>query len=293
MEKFDKGGTLSESIEFEWDFDAFQFQLESCKYDDAVQVSLNYMTDKNLKILEAGSGSGRVVKYFSDLGYKNVYGIELNKEIVHTLNRKYPELKVIQGSILKMPYEKNRFDIVVSYGLVEHFPKGLKGPLLSLFNVLKPGGTAIITVPSFNHLRQFKLYIDKYFRFLCLRKNNFIRKLLRKKLLPTKRNVVGYRGYMYYVYPQFGDFLEYRLKPREFEDICKSTGFELLESIPISHIDGLYHEATHNFRKYLLKFDATYCFEISKPARYLNELLKKKKFFHNHMHACVLKKPLT
>jgi len=292
MKNFNKEEELSKSIEFKWDFDEFQLQLESCSYDDGVQLSLKYMTHKNFKILEAGSGSGRVVKYFTDLGYKNVYGIELNKEIVHALNEKYPELKVTQGSIMKMPYEKDSFDIVVSYGLVEHFPKGLDAPLRSLFNILKPGGIAIITVPSFNYLRQIKLFLEKHFRALSLRKNNYVRKLLKKKLLPTERNVVGYKGYSYYVYPQFGDFFEYRLKPNEFEDICQATGFELLESVPIAHIDGLYHESTHNFRKYLLKFKPYY-FEISKPAHYLNELFKKKKFCHNHMHACVLKRPLS
>jgi SAM-dependent methyltransferase len=278
---------MFQSIEFQWDPKEYYFLEESCKQDDGVQLSLEYMTNKEMKVLEAGCGSGRAVKYFSDLGYKNVHGIELNKETVQTVNKIYPQLDVIQGNILSMPYDDNSFDLVVSYGVVEHFPKGLEAPLHSLWKVLKPGGIAIITIPSFNKVRQIKYFLGKPFRFLNFRENNHIRKLFNKPLLPKVRNEVGY---LYYVYPQFGDFFEYRLKPKEFEEVCLKTGFKIVESLAISHIDGLYHESGFFFRSCLLKYK-DWSFEVSRPAFFLNRILKRISFFHNHMHACVLEKP--
>lgn len=278
---------MYQSVEFAWNPDDFPFLLESCKQDDGVQLSLQYMPDKDITILEAGCGSGRVLKYFSDAGYKNVYGIELNAEIVRVQNARYPELKITQGDILNIPQGENFFDVVVCYGVVEHFPAGLDAPLQSLFRTLKPGGVAIVTVPCFNILRQIKHFFHKHFHFLILRENKHIRKLLHKSPLPARRNVAGY---LYTVYPQFGDFFEYRLKPKEFEACCTRAGFEIIESIPISHIDGLYHEAGFIFRKLFLSFER-WSFQVSKPAGLINGLLKKKKFFHNHMHACVLRKP--
>ena len=238
---------MEKSVEFKWNPEEFPFLLASCKYDDGVQLSLKYMTDKDFTILEAGCGSGRVVKYLSDLGYKNVCGIEITDEIVRVQKNRYPELKICQGDILKMQYEESFFDVVVSYGVVEHFPGGLEAPLQAIFRVLKPGGVAIITVPSLNTLRQIKHFFSRFFYFCKIRENNYIRKRLNKTPLPPNKNC---GGYLYYVYPRFGDFFEYRLKPRQFEDLCIKTGFEILQSIPIAHIDGLYHESGTLFRSF-------------------------------------------
>ena len=278
---------MSRSTEFVWNPDEFSFLLESCKHDDGVQLSLKYMVHKRMRILEAGCGSGRVVKYFSDLGYRNVHGIELNQEIVTFLNSKFSELHIIQGDILDMQYGDDSFDIVVAYGVVEHFREGLEVPLRSLSRVLRSHGIAIVTVPSFNSIRQWKHFFNRHFRFLNVKNRNWMRKLMKKRLLPSKRND---KGFKYHVYPQFGEFFEYRLKPKEFEEVCVRAGFDIVESVPIAHIDGLYHESGSLFRKCFLQFDK-WSFRVSKPAVYLNTLLKKKRFFHNHMHACVLRKP--
>ncbi|MFI5166662.1 MAG: class I SAM-dependent methyltransferase [Thermoanaerobaculales bacterium] len=245
------------------------------------------MHDKEIKILEAGSGSGRVVKYFHDLGYRHVTGIELNRGIVDTLNQRFPELDIIQGNILAMPFDDRVFDLVVSYGVVEHFQQSVEAPLRQLFRVLKTGGIAIVTVPSLNTIRRAKLFLSKHLRFLCLTENNLVRRLFGRKPLPRTRND---KGYLYYVYPQFGDFFEYRLKPEEFEELCLRAGFEIIESVPVGHIDGLFLESGRIFHWLFLSFEH-WSFSASRPALWLNELLKKKRFFHNHMHACVVRVP--
>jgi hypothetical protein len=175
----------------------------------------------------------------------------------------------------------------VSYGVVEHFPKGLDAPLKAILRSLKPVGIAIITVPSMNKLRQIKYFFGKPLHFLSIKENNLVRKLFKRAPLPKKRND---EGYLYYVRPQFGHFYEYRLKPNEFEDACLKAGFAIIESIPILHIDGLYHEMGFVFRKLFLSFD-NWQFHVSKLAHLLNNILKRIHFFHNHMHACVLRKP--
>ena len=95
---------MSKSVEFRWDSKDFNNLLESCIHDDAVKLSLRYLNDKNLKILEAGCGSGRVVKYVYDKGFQNICGIELNKDAVTNINAIFPELNIIQGDLLNMPY---------------------------------------------------------------------------------------------------------------------------------------------------------------------------------------------
>ena len=181
---------MSGSIKFSWDPKDFDYLVESCRFDDAVKLSLKYLNDKSLKILEAGCGSGRVVNYLYDLGFQNIYGIELNHDAVTHINRIFPELNIIQGDLLYMPYD-DKFDVVLSYGVVEHFPDGLELPLLSIYDILKPGGVAIVTVPSFNTLRKFGDFLGRLLTFTNPKRNNYIRMIFNRELLP-KRNKEGF-----------------------------------------------------------------------------------------------------
>ena len=261
------------SVEFSWDSREFASLLRSCQFDDSVNLTLKYLHDREIQILEAGCGSGRVVKYLYDLGYKNVYGIELNGDAVLHINETFPELKIIQGDILGMPYERGTFDVVLSYGVVEHFPESVLMPLQSIYNVLKPGGIAIITVPSLNIIRKWitRLYLD------LLNPRTFVR--------AVKRISQPSIGKLYHSYPPYGDFFEYRLTPEEFISVCKKAGFQILESAPIAHIDGLFHL----FGPPLVKYK-NWEFTVSTIGRTINKILMRYPFLHNHMHACVLRK---
>lgn len=273
----------SSSIEFSWNPKEFKALLKSNEMDEAIQISLKYMPDKSARILEAGSGSGRVVKYFSDLGYRNVYGIEINREAIKNLNKNYPELRVRQGDLLKMPYPENYFDVVVSYGVVEHFPAlGVVSPLKALYRAVKSGGVVIVSVPSFNYLRKVDYWVRQRLLLLDLKKSPFLRKLFGK--MPIVKEDPS--QFLYYKFPQFGPFFEYRLTPRQFEAACQEAGFRIMESRPISHLDGMYHL----FGPRLVKFKE-WKFYPSRLGKWLNEIFKKIPFFHNHMHLCVLQKP--
>ncbi|KKQ10954.1 MAG: class I SAM-dependent methyltransferase [Candidatus Babeliales bacterium] len=266
----------AKSIVFKWKPEDFDFLLKSCDFDDGVKITLKYLNDKDAKILEAGCGIGRVVKYLQDRGFTDVNGIEIDRESVDFQNTFFPELKITHADVLAMPYPDNFFDVILSYGVIEHFPDGPDAPLKAMYDVLKPGGIAIVTVPSFNKIRQMKYF----YRMFDLRKYNFIRKFFGKKLL--KKN--GKR-FSFYIDPQYGNFYEYRLTKKQFENICKRAGFQILESAPIAHIDGLFHEIGAP----LVTFK-DWKFKLSKSGKLLNKLFSSVPFLHNHMHACVLKK---
>lgn len=255
------------STEFRWNHNDFEAMYQSCKDDDAVRITIQNIPSKKSRILEAGSGSGRVVKYLYDMGYKKVEGIELNKAIVKQFNKMFPDLKVIQGDILDMPYKDESFNIIASYGVIEHFVPGLSEPLIALKRVLKKNGVLIVSVPSMNLLRTIQYGWDK----------------LQDKLKFWK---ISHRNKgIYYIHPQFGDYFEYRLTPKQFRAACIKAGFRIVGDHPIYQIDGLYHIFGNKFVKYI-----NYKFCPTSFGSWLNKIISKIPFVHNHMHLLVLRR---
>jgi SAM-dependent methyltransferase len=270
---------MADSIEFPWKSEEFDLLYDACAFRDDLEILFDKLLcdNKKINILEAGCGNGVTVKFISDKGYKNITGIELNKEAVEFINKIHPELNIIQGNILNMPFENNYFDVVASFGVVEHFPEGFDKPLTSIFNVLKPDGLAIITIPSLNRIRIVKHFYRNMTWIFNPKKNKIIRSLFEKQALAKPE---------YYVYPKENSFYEYRLTKCQFENECKKAGFKIIESKPICHYDGLFHifgwTGIINFKDWK--------FTINKFGQIANKILKSIPFLHNHMHALILTK---
>lgn len=56
--------------------------------------------------------------------------------------------EIVQGTALEMPFEDGTFDRIIAAEVLEHIPEDMTA-MREIFRVLKPGGTAAITVPSF------------------------------------------------------------------------------------------------------------------------------------------------
>lgn len=271
----------SHTVVFEWNPEDFDVLLESCDRDDGVQLSLQHLP-RTGRILEAGCGTGRVVRYLHDRGY-DIEGVELNAAIVAQVKAAQPDLKILVGDVAQLPRPDGYYAGLVSYGTIEHFIAGVEAPLQEHYRVLAPGGIAVITVPSYNGLRRLKYFFDVCFRRLNPRMNNLVRRALGHK--PMRRNRQGRDGFRYHVYPQFLGFFEYRLRPAEFEAAVRAAGFRILSSRPITHLDGLYHE----FGAPLIEF-RRWKFYPTHIALWLDRVFRRLPFFHNHMHAIVATK---
>jgi SAM-dependent methyltransferase len=278
------------SVIFNWKEEDFGNLLKSCDKDEVTPYILKYLP-KSGKIIEAGCGLGRFVKYLSDRGYDNIIGIEYNRETVHCIKKIAPELNIIQGDVLSMPYQAHSIDGIISLGVIEHFPsEGCDRPIKEMYRILKSGGMAIITVPSFNLIRRIKkyLYVNEINYFLnpinIARRLNIIRRFLKKKIENGKFSYNRNKS-KYFIYPMFGDFFEFRFTKNQFEDLLISVGFTIVESMPICHMDGIYHE----FGKLFVSFKNWEFFPNS-IGRFLNRVLSRISFCHNHMHVCVVRK---
>jgi SAM-dependent methyltransferase len=100
-------------------------------------------TNSETKILDVGCGHGDFLKPVYDKTIYS-YGIDPDKEALD--KNVFIKNKTV-GTIEKLPFESNFFDLVVSAWVLEHLPDPEKA-FQEIFRVLKPGGKVIFLTPN-------------------------------------------------------------------------------------------------------------------------------------------------
>jgi SAM-dependent methyltransferase len=100
-----------------------------------------------LQILDAGCGGGATME--SLRRYGSVRGIEISEEAVEYNRERGREVSL--GSIERMPFADNSFDLALALDVIEHLPDDLPA-LRELFRTLRPGGSLLVTVPALRML---------------------------------------------------------------------------------------------------------------------------------------------
>lgn len=103
-------------------------------------------------VLEAGSGTGRIVQALTVRGF-DIVGVDYAAETVRRVLEAAPSLRVEVGDLASLRWPDSTFDAYVSIGVMEHSFEGADPLILEAFRVLKVGGRALISVPYRNKLR--------------------------------------------------------------------------------------------------------------------------------------------
>jgi 2-polyprenyl-3-methyl-5-hydroxy-6-metoxy-1,4-benzoquinol methylase len=101
---------------------------------------------KDKSLLDGGCGTGLFTKKAIDRGAK-VTSIDIAPKLVELTKKKNPTTNAIEASLLKLPFEDNTFDYVISSEVIEHTPDPYAATL-ELVRVLKPHGKICITAPN-------------------------------------------------------------------------------------------------------------------------------------------------
>lgn len=99
---------------------------------------------KGKKILDIGCGPGVHAKKMYEMGAK-VEGIDISNKMIEIAMREVPEVKFTVGDVEKLPYVKNKFDIVVASLVIGHFENWEKA-LSEIRRVLKKNGFFIFSL---------------------------------------------------------------------------------------------------------------------------------------------------
>jgi SAM-dependent methyltransferase len=101
------------------------------------------LTGKN--ILEVGSGAGRFTNVVLSYTKANLYSVDYSNAVEANFKNNGPSdrLKLFQASIYEMPFEKESFDKVFCFGVLQHTPD-FKKSIQCLVELVKPEGELVI-----------------------------------------------------------------------------------------------------------------------------------------------------
>lgn len=181
-----------------WTNQTISERINLCEHHYVKNYIIKYIND-NHKILEAGCGTGSWVFYLNKMGF-DIEGIDLSKNAVDIAKSHDPQIRIYNQDIQKTKYPDNYFDVILSFGVLEHFINGPQKALSEFKRIIKDDGILILTVPTQNIVRYLFINHIKRIRDFCNKllnnnitfgeyrysKNKFIKILNENKIIVTE-----------------------------------------------------------------------------------------------------------
>lgn len=139
---------------------------------------------KNLQILNIGVATGATSEMLSVFG--NVVSLEYDKECYEFTKSKI-QLPIILGSILDLPFENQKYDLVCAFDVIEHVQNDDLA-ISEMKRVCKSSGFVCVTVPAFMGLWSHHDVVNHHFR-------RYKMKRLSELLNNENNGIVLYKSY--------------------------------------------------------------------------------------------------
>lgn len=100
-----------------------------------------------VKLLDIGCANGRLLNYIlKHIPAMHYTGLDLSRQLLTVAKKNYPEYDFVHGSILKLPFNNESFDVVACVATLQHVPSLTyrQQAIRELVRVLKPGGTLFV-----------------------------------------------------------------------------------------------------------------------------------------------------
>lgn len=166
------------------------------KIDNLLQMGLSF--NKGQRVMDGGCGNGINLILLTQMFQILPFGIDISGKALSSARENIANSKIEadlrSGDVRSIPFANNYFDIVMSWGVIEHFPD-YELAIEEFYRVLRPGGTLNLVQPnkfSLRHLKKFYLKLTCKWEF-GMQINfspNFLCSLLRRKGFHNVRFVV-------------------------------------------------------------------------------------------------------
>jgi 2-polyprenyl-6-hydroxyphenyl methylase/3-demethylubiquinone-9 3-methyltransferase len=124
---------------------------------------------ENAQLFELGCGNGAVAHTLAQRGYR-IVGVDPSEQGIAQAKMRYPHLDLHRDSAYDdLAGKYGRFSVVLSLEVVEHLyaPRAFAR---TLFDLIEPGGTAIVSTPYHGYLKNLALalsgQLDRHFTAL-------------------------------------------------------------------------------------------------------------------------------
>jgi len=142
-----------------------------------------------MTVLDAGCGTGTILREMGDACSINGYGIDLQENMIKEAKRKCPEMNIQVSRCEETPFKDNTFDVVITCMAYHHFADRA-GFAQEAARILKAGGCLYIADPR-------------------------LPKIIRK-LINTVSNLSHIAGGFYSPHEIYKDFAAYGFEPGDY-----------------------------------------------------------------------------
>jgi ubiquinone/menaquinone biosynthesis C-methylase UbiE len=141
----------------DWNYKAFIRQIQRKRFRLCMKLIQNA---KYEKLLEIGYGSGIFLPALSAVA-SGLYGLDIhqkNKEVEKVLLKHKIKANLMSGSAVKIPFDNNYFDLIISISAVE-FINELDEACKEIKRVMKKDGVFIVITPGHSSILDLGLKI--------------------------------------------------------------------------------------------------------------------------------------
>ena len=90
--------------------------------------------DRSIKILEVGTNIGNKLVILQQMGFQNLYGVELQWYAVEKAKELTRGINIVQGSAFDLPFKDNFFDLIFTSGVLIHIsPSDIQRVLAEIY----------------------------------------------------------------------------------------------------------------------------------------------------------------
>jgi len=130
----------------------FEYFDKQYRFDYVVNMVPANDGSKEIRALDMGCGAGQLIPILSGLGYEP-YGVDISDKMIGLTNEQCKKLNIkanlMIGDCEKLDFPDEFFDLYIAMGVIEYMSSD-KPMLSEIYRVLKPGGTAIVTLRNIN-----------------------------------------------------------------------------------------------------------------------------------------------
>jgi len=145
------------------DYDLLRYTKKEDRFIDLIRrnkIKKLLKPNKNMKILDVGTGTGSGVIFFSR-NVKEITGLDGTKAMLDEAKKKIKKLniqnaKLVHSNALKMPFKDEEFDAVISLNFIHLFkPVSRQREFVKeMTRVLKKGGHLVLELDNYHHCHE-------------------------------------------------------------------------------------------------------------------------------------------